>query len=372
MSYKIKKLPSCLKRPWKVQFVFWEGGKRKERDIPQHEWAQYGFHPALTFDEAKARASSLNSQEALKSREAKRVAIRERLAEEDLVMNAYLTPEDVREFERDVIDARYWNSDARQRNKVDSHWRIAKKAICELKLEPRDYAFKCHAFYAYFAKQGYSVAYIQKLLTFINLWGQFQARKANTFFAPVKLPKGHDRQRIQDRYEEDREGSNESAPLTPQMLEAKRSELSTEHANWLSLSVFFGLRPQEVDNLTNPKLTKVEVDENGTQVLAVNQTKLSGIPFSERWKRIPCIYPEQVELLKVIQGGAFKRPLTKTIQRIFGEAVNAYGGRKNFEDMMYGRGRDFTEVSAWLGHRNINRTWTNYRQRDKARYRKGA
>ena len=90
-----------------------------------------------------------------------------------------------------------------------------------------------------------------------------------------------------------------------------------ENYNWLLVSIWFGLRPIEIDNLKSPqgKLWDL-VEESGYMVLKVYQSKLSNLDRDKRWKYVPCLFPEQENLIELIQEGNFKRPLSKTIKNI--------------------------------------------------------
>jgi integrase len=72
------------------------------------------------------------------------------------------------------------------------------------------------------------------------------------------------------------------------------------------------------------------------------------------------ILKEQRRLLTVIEHGEFERPCGKTIKKYFGGDTRAYGGRKGFVDLMLRRGQSIENISQWLGHRSIERTWANY------------
>jgi len=52
------------------------------------------------------------------------------------------------------------------------------------------------------------------------------------------------------------------------------------------------------------------------RLLFIYQNKLKNLPENRRWKIIPVFKPEQVEVLKIIQSGEFKKPLKKTLNRL--------------------------------------------------------
>ena len=91
-----------------------------------------------------------------------------------------------------------------------------------------------------------------------------------------------------------KEGKNhQSDPLLPDRLEKKKDRLKPEYYNWLYLSVWLGLRPMEIDYLTNKENTRLQKAPDGTLILWIYQTKLTSVPPRYRWKLIPLIFKEQ-------------------------------------------------------------------------------
>lgn len=129
-----------------------------------------------------------------------------------------------------------------------------------------------------------------------------------------------------------------------------------------------GLRPSEIDRLKQPENFMVKRVPNGPTVLWVYQEKLVALPPWERWKLIPLISKQQKRISKIVRIGDFARPCVKTVRKYFGERVGLYGGRKGFTDLMLNQGFRLEEVSAWMGHTSIERTWRSYRNRLEARY----
>lgn len=359
MAYVIRKLKATA-RTWKPQWEVWSP-KRKAKDIPLSQYSLHGFSPSMSYDEACQRRDELNAQASLRRHQANKVAISERLGQEELAQVAYLGEALVREFERDIL----YEGVARK-DKMESHWRAARRILCELRIDVSEWEARKRAFYSLFTREAISPAYLQKLVRIINLWGKFITRKRGIFFEPLPYPRGYDKERIADAYFDSSDGGYESLPLTPAMLEAKRGSLEEKHLNWLYLSLWFGLRPEEVDSLRSSERFRIEKHE-GKQVLFVYQTKLTGIARDKRWKYIPCLQPEQVKALSVIRSAKFSRPLSKTVQAHFGEGVLLYGGRKGFEHLMGQLGYALEYISTWLGHQSIERTWRNYKNKQKVR-----
>ena len=73
-----------------------------------------------------------------------------------------------------------------------------------------------------------------------------------------------------------------------------------------------------------------------------------------------------------VQAGDFSRPLNKTVQKCISEAVTLYGGRKGFTDLMLERRQSLEDVSTWLGHATIERTWRSYKGKQVVRFKRPA
>jgi hypothetical protein len=366
MGYHIKKLP-YTSRQWKVQYRIY-GKDVKSYDLTEQECLRLGLHHQLTYEQAVARKNQLNAQEKLKRDEEKRLVIRKRIQKEDSALDAYLHKEDVQEFETGVLYSRLEAKPGTiKRNKIESHWRATKRILCALKIDPIDWVECRTKFYDYFATKKMSPAYLQKVIRILNLWGKFHSRKYRRFFEPLPYPTGYEKERVSDSYFDKNEGGFESDPLSPGQLESKKVSLKPEHYNWLYLSIWFGLRPSEVDMLLKPESKTTWRIETlpGGKVLWVYQSKLTSIPRDKRLKPIPCHRPEQLTGLDIISTQNFKRPLTKTTRSYFGERVTCYGGRKGFTDLMLGYGYKFEDISIWMGHRSIERTWKSYKDKQR-------
>lgn len=364
MGYVVRK--SLLqKRSWKLYFR--DRSKeavKTDTYVPETRWRELGILPSMTLDEVKARVKQLNAQDSLLRRAAQRQKIDARLKEASLVHQAYLPAADLEAFEREELFRR------KQDKKLASHWKVAKDALCALKIDPADWDYQRTRFYDYFAEKQYSVSYVQKLIPVINKWGMYQARKYRLPFLPLPHPEGREREAINDAYFEKCPEGNAPAPFTPAMLAKARGKFPVEQFNWLYLSVWFGLRPEEVNNIAKGKHFEVQ-EIDGVTALAVYQTKLTALSRDNRWKLIPVTCPEQQRGIEMLTQ-KLKAPLARILSREFGPRVGLRSGRKNFTDMMLDRGHPLEDVSAWLGHTSIQRTWKNYRDRQKLRYTKKA
>lgn len=346
---------------FKILFEWFDAEGRHNKGVPKEHWPPLGLHPRMTLEQAKARVQQLNAQDRLKRTERKRVAVITRIEEERQVQAGYLPEGDVTEFERTKLFGRHANN---AKDKTASYWNAARRLLCELRIDPEDWADRKESFYDYFSRHQYSPAYVQKLIPILNRWGNFVSRKYKKPFEPLEYPRGIERERIADAYHDKgrAQGNKTSLPLTPEALDSAQSNLKPEHFNWLLLSVYFGLRPSEVDALKDERNWRIE-DQGKVRVLFVYQSKLRAISRDKRWKPIPCILREQRDALKVIESGEFKRPLPKTVSNHFGEGVTLYGGRKGFTDLMLSKGQKLEDISTWMGHTSIERTWKSYKNR---------
>jgi integrase len=272
--------------------------------------------------------------------------------------NAVLPEPFISEFEERFVTGR---GDRGSTKSLYCHWRSAQKLIRTLQIDPSSWFDSVYKIYDYFYEKCYSLSYIRKVIRYLNLWGFFISRKLGRAFLPVPNPRGYERNRILDAYHSSRRSKRvESDPITPAALIQNKRQLKVLNYNWLKISVWLGLRPMEVDQLADP--TKYRLAKCGkTEVLWIYQTKLVSIPPEKRWKPIPLIFPEQRAVLDIIKTQAFKRPLVKTVKHHFGNQTTLYGGRKGFTDLMLARGQRLEDISQWMGHSSIERTWRNYK-----------
>lgn len=357
MGYIIRRL-NQKNRAWKVQYRTHVGGDHV-RDISENDYLRLGLNRRMGIEEVQGRLKQLNAQEKLKRLEEKRLSIKARMDLQALQSNSFL-PDNLRdEFETNHIDATA---------KKASHWRTAKLLLAEMQIDPIDWEFNKAKWYRLFQSKNYSGDYIQKLLLVLNKWGRFCAYRQKTYFEQLSTPRGRDKQRLVDSYENNSTSTKESNPLTPKLLESIRSRISLAAYNWLWLSLYLGLRPMEVDSLLKPpgdRSWRLEMNYDGGDlpVLWVYQGKLTGLSSKERLKPIILKYDEQRACIAIIQSKQFKRPLNKTLKLHTGGQVTTYGGRKNFVDMMLAKGNSLEAISQWLGHRSINRTWASYKNK---------
>ena len=378
MGYSIKSLPKKKSEPkWKVQYVSFKKADapiskakmpRKTWDIVKKRWLSLGFNEFMTRAEAKARAQQLNAQLHIKRQEEKLQKIRE---EENKVQKRYdavLPMEFVEEFEKRFIRQSDSQTEQglRKTSRAQKRWKSAQRMIAAIGTDPSDWFYDMHRIYDYFYNLKMSPKYTNALIRAANLWGFFFCKKLGRAFLPVPYPRGFERNRLTDANNEKRGGvSRASLPLTPEELNKAKDKINIENFNWLFLSVWFGLRPKEIDEIQKEEFKKLEVLPTGRKIIWVYQSKVVALPQEDRWKPIPIIFDEQHFALKILKSDTFKRPLLKTMRKYFGDGVTLYGGRKGFSDLMLSKGQSFENISIWMGHATIQRTWRNYKNRRK-------
>ncbi len=377
MGYFVKSLAWKKSAPlWKIQFVSYKNKDiqhstaskpKKEWDIKRERWRSLGFYNAMSIEEAKTRARQLNSQILQKRQEERLKELETIRVQEQLRFDSVLPVEFVQEFEARFLQIRGNLNDTQlksKRHRVYTLWRAAQKLIIAMQLEPSEWFFHMHDFYDYFYQEELSLRYMHSILKFANLWGFFICRKTAKPFLPVTVPRGYERQRlIENYYQKQKRQRKASEPLSPDQLGSVADKLMRKNFNWLYLSVWFGLRPKEIDNLKDKNLWSVETLANGRQILWVFQTKIIALPPEDRWKPIPIIFDEQIFALKFLRDQTFKRPLIKTMRKYFGLGTDLYGGRKGFTDLMLSKGHALENISVWLGHSTLERTWRSYKNR---------
>lgn len=376
MGYYIRALPDKAKFPrWKVQFISHKKADtaeskaqkaKKEWDVSSERWRTLGFLPRMSLSEAKARAKQLNALKLIKAQERRLRLLRLEELQTGHRYRAFLPEEFKEEFEKRFIRKRDSQTEQGLRRFSRAHilWRAVQKLVIAVQVEPSEWFCHHHLFYDYFYEQGFSLSYINKILAIANVWGFFISRKIGEPFLPIPRPNGYERQRLVERYyESERARRRASAPLTSSALAQAKGKMKARQFNWLFISVWLGLRPQEMDNLKSRASWNVETLASGTRVLWAFQSKLVTLPPEDRWKAIPLIYDEQRFALRMIEARSHERPLVKTIQRYFGDGISLYGGRNGFADLMLECGHSIEAISQWMGHATIARTWRTYKNR---------
>jgi hypothetical protein len=340
-------------------------GKKKVLTVPPIAYERLGFNKDMTVDEAKVRARQLNLQSDLESKKVANTARRVELMKTEA--SAYLLASDVSRFELELAEI---YSDNPYRHEITlRYWRAAQLAILELAIDPKDFKASSFRFVNYFKKKKWSQDYIKKVSRILNLWGVSVSRHRGTLFEPLPKLDSIQVQKINDAREDAEGVRRAAAPLMWHELNQKKDKFESEglkpHWNWLFIATWFGLRPNEVDNLKkSSKFWYVKYDtELRVQVLWVYQSKLIRLAKDQRWKPIPVFFPEQKKALELIHNKEFQRPLNKTLHRIFNEDIQVASPRKAFTDFMLELGFDLADISTFLGHQKIDMTWRHYKNR---------
>lgn len=343
---------------WYVIEEIWEEGKKKHLTVPKIAYTTLGFHIEMTLNEARLRVKQLNSSKSIERKKAATTARRIELIK--LVESVYVPKLEATEF-TDRLQRTTFGNEIHEK-KLLSHWKFVQVMVTDLRIDPKDYSRNAEFFYKYFIERKMSLDYSKKILRIVNMWGNFVCYKYGQFFSNIPTPKGRVKEIINDAYIDGENYVGESNPLTPQLLSSKK-DLLKDNGNyeWLFISMWFGLRPIEIDALKDSKKYRIEHSEK--KILWVYQTKLTSISRDKRWKGIPILYPEQELALTLVENGNFKRPILKVMRNVFGEQLTLYAGRKNFEDMMLDKGHRLEDISMWMGHQNIQTTWSKYRNR---------
>ena len=357
---------------WYALVKTWDPTQKKEisKHVSRDQAGKtLGIPGHLTYAEACARAEQINAQGKVRYLADRRIKIAERLDKERVEALAFLPALVIEEFERVVLAPKFLGQDVWDpKYKQAVKWRAALTTMRWVKLDPSEWAEKPFLFYNYFLDKKYSPGYVERIIALMNLYGYFYCRKYSKAFAPIPRLKGVLRAKQMNAYSRNPNRRHKSDRITGAELFKAKGNFSEENYNWIFISLWFGLRPEEVDELKNENSTHpyyLETQDD-VSILVVYQKKLENtIPTeAERWKRIPILYPEQFEALKLIKRGKFERPLPKTMQRYLGkEHADTYSGRKSFTDLMLGLGQRLEDIHGWMGHTTIERTWKDYKNR---------
>lgn len=349
---------------WIAVIQEYKQGQKNQRSLKDEEYQVFGLNRLWSVDEARQQIQRLNKLNKVDTLKKSRAAQHASLLK--IQSSLYIDESLASKFQEYLIENILAGDMERAgKNKILIHWQSAQKIINTLQLLPAHYSQNSGRFVNYFVKKEFSVDYSSKLLKIINHFGEFCAQFQNQFYKPIKMNRNQVQQ-VRDKYLNSQTYRGPSDRLTPEALEAKKSQLPDAHYRWLYISVWLGLRPSEIDGLNAKKFGfKVEVDKrHKVQVIHVYQSKLKSVAEEKRWKFIPLLFEEQNKILEFLKL-PLKRPLNKTLKGIFGPSVRCYAGRKNFTDLMLDRGRKIEEVSSWLGHATIDTTWKFYKDRDK-------
>lgn len=353
------------KSGWALLRTHYENGKCIGSMIPEKDLVEHLFNVTMTLEEAREQAKRLNKEIHEDSWLQKREAIRNRKKRELRERINHLPDILCSNFEEELLS----RPDAKR---MKSRWRAARKLIKTVAVPCHDWKRRSASIYNYFEEKVLSPDYAKKIIQVMNMWGEFYASKTDTPYQPLKCPSGYTKGRMLRAYRANQLKCKASDGLTLDQLRTLKNDLSTEQYNWVFISLWFGLRPQEMRNLNKgSRFTYFERDdENDIDILYILQTKLVQLPEEDQWKRIPILCAEQRKAVHMIQTGIFEEPLPKTIKRYTKGNHHLYAGRKGFGPLMWGLGHDVVEVSSWLGHKSIDRTYRDYMKWKRVKLRK--
>jgi integrase len=367
-----KKADGTVTESWRLIIDDYTSGEAVSSYPDKASYWKLGFDPNASYEDAKATLKVIQARNKISRAMERKAKLHAERIKAEQIESAYLPQHLYRSFLSWLKEKRLWDE---LPEKVSSHLLCMRKIVQEVNACPSTWPDSPEKIYRYFLRNKLSISYIQKVLPLINEYGFFYCREMGKPFLPISMPRGDMAQKIDNTNHNARNGKQApSKPILPAHLSALQS-LPPEQLRWVRAAVFFGLRPFEVDRLNKRNLDKdsgwkISKDENGTYILHFYQHKLVRVTErARRWKRIPCILPEQIEILDELhQGLPTKRPYCKTLQSHLGAGVGLYGGRKAFEKLMRSKGQDFRNISRWLGHTDVNRTERNYRETEAVEY----
>lgn len=360
---------ATTKTGWRVLQDYYVKGNRKTRTVKKEVWSTIGISSKMNIEQARERISQVNKKNSLKK--AERAATR--VHTKKYVDSVFLPKPQVDSFYKHLSESHFGSSAHEKR--LMSQWETVQLLVKHLKMDVDEFYDRRNSVYKYFIKKKLSLDYSNKLLRILNMWGSFVSKTRNQHYEPVPSPKGIQRQQIAEAYGDSKTYRGGGAhPLSRKLLldlKGKLDHLEGQY-EWVHLSLWFGLRPSEVDALKDSKNYRIEDNINPRiKVLWVYQSKLSAVSKEKRWKPIPILFKEQLEALDYIESKNFKKPMNKTLKNATGLTdVGSYSGRKGFTDLMLSLEQDLEDISVWLGHATIDMTWKHYKNKNKINFNK--
>lgn len=341
-------------------------GYSVEKKIDELALQSLGFSSHMTPDQARAHAKKLNKLNEIKRKEqASQIKAAERLTDLGVVENSIIPDEMSRAFVEYMEEN--WYGGLYNLRKQIFHWNKVQKILTALKVQPHEYFKEQKKFYKYFQMNGISKSYMEKLLKVINLWGDYYSEQSRTYFKRLPGPKGVVLEAIVDASEATGEGAH---PLDQKLLSKMNLKLPPGQWEYMHATLWLGLRPTELDDILENKSHMKVSHSEGVEVLSIYQTKLTSVPKPKRWKHIPIFHPEMERAVEFIQNGVIRKPLVKTLKKAAPgyDEIGLYSGRKGFTDLMLSLDQKLEDISMWLGHLSIERTWKNYKDKKKINF----
>lgn len=356
---------------WFVWYQHYVEGKRTQERVDDKAVRDIGFKKEWSVDQAKTHCHQLNNERSL-LKEKMRVSAKRVTSLKSI--NETLFPQTKVEAFQELLEEENFGSKTHL-EKLNSHFNFVQKMINELKILPVEYKESSKKIYKYFIKEKISPSYAARLISLLNRWGKFVSKTNGSYFDNVVVPRGRELSAIAEA-QQTKTGKDtdlgvrtESLPLDPETLKEAKDKFKIEQYNWLLISVWFGLRPEEVECLHIEKRYRIEYNlKKKIKVLHVYQSKLQSIAEDRRWKAIPVIFPEQEECLDIISEDNFQKPIYKIMRKHIGNGITLYGGRKGFVDLMLSHGQKLENISIWLGHKDISTTWKHYKDKNEINF----
>jgi len=344
---------------WRLLFTQETTTKRIERHVRIEEYANLGFSPSMTFDEAKAVAKQLSSIAKINQDEARRNKIQAKLDELNRIECAWIPDNMSTKFVEEILKNRVcWGEENGNFKQLNFYWNTARKLIIKLNKCPSTWFDNRNSIYAVFKNNKWSVSYAHKVIRVLNLYGKFYAKTFNKFYEEIPKPTGEAAAKIHESFYNKNPRGLTSKELTWAKLTKCKTSLSEKNFNWLHLSLWLGLRPSEITNLKY----KVET-QNKIKVLAIYQHKLVRLAPEQRWKFIPLLCTQQLQALKIIEEQNYSQPLLKIMHKYLGEEYSLRAGRKGFVNLMWDELKIPKHISfRWLGHKTMRTTDNHYTQ----------
>lgn len=337
---------------------------RKTVTVKTENYPTYNISLHMTYEQAVSAAKEYNLKDNLtKKNESKKTEEMQRNKQ----LNEFALPKYLVEAFLSDLKHEYSHNQDRLETLLQ-HWNSAQKMIYILKIDYSQFFESRFKIFTYYEEQLWSPDYIKRITKICNQWGTYCARKKGTYFEPI--PKiGIRIQQIIKKRDQKSNIRQAATPLKWDELNNLKSSFHSAglaaHWNWLFIGLFFGLRPSEIDSLFDSKNYRIEYDPtNKINVLYVYQNKLKNMAEKKRWKVIPVFESEQIQALDLIKSKEFKRPLNKTLKRLFeSKGIDTYSPRKGFTDLMLSRNYQLEDISTFLGHCSIDTTWRHYKDK---------
>lgn len=325
------------------------------------EWGQFGLVPTQSWEEAKeAFKRTKPARNEMWSQRVRARVDKERVLARSLEA-AFLPPALVREFETQILPGVTGR---------DDRWLIVYRILVTIPVPPQDWFERAPDIFKLFEQKAWNLAYVSRLITYMNRWGAFYCRRVGQTFIPLERPKGLWKQRLMRAYNEGlRSGkvpNKETRPLRVEdLVEMSRTQEELAYSGTY-LMFWLGLRQRELKQILErdageyPGGWWLEKDDERFPVLHVFQEKLAerGIKDTLCWKCIPLSEPEQQRCVEKIEKKAFKVP----------RGYNTRRARLGYSVLMEERGYRAELIQDWLGHVGKTMRDRHYKERRRARW----